>query len=234
MDILKIPRFLKMKSFWFLVGIMMMAVIGQNYTPLQLLIIPGALAMLALISTVVIIASSSSFIEKFVRLHKWRNRNNGSYSYSTIEVKTPSIWKFTLRTTWYSLAIIYNILAWTGGLDAMLNNLNKTPAMIGVFMPALFAALIINASTYLLTKSGLMFEDKRDGSKINLGREMTAKLDWAISPVLLLSLIYVIVTKLQAMLFVLTMMSDLAVFCFYAAFVGFYLLKKIQTKSINN
>lgn len=233
MNIVKIKRYLKTKAFWFSVVIAISSAIGQTYPPLQFLIIPHAMTMLALIPIGVAILSSSNFAEKFVRLHKWWHRNNGSYSYATIEVKMQPVWKSALKTTAYSFAIIYNILLWTGTLDTILNNPNKLPVMVVIFMPSLFAALVIHLSIYLLTKSGLMFEDKEDGSRINLGREMTSKLDWAISPILLVSLIYSVVTKPQTMPYVLMMMLVLFMFCYYAAFIGLYILKKYRINQLS-
>ena len=225
----KIKKILKSKILWFAVGISILNAIAQSNQSLWFLEIPFVMTMLAAIPAAISIACSPSFTQRFATLHKWLHQNHGSYMYATIEAKTPSVWKFALRTTLYSFAILCNIFSFTGMFDTISENTNKVIVLlIALSIPSLFAASIINVATYLLTKSGLMFENKEDGSKINLGREMSSNLGWAISPVVFTSLIYPLVTKLQIMSYILLAFVILFAFCFYAAILSYYLLEKFQ------
>ncbi|CUR52812.1 membrane protein of unknown function [Nitrosotalea devaniterrae] len=225
----KIKKILKSKITWFAVGISIPTAIAQGNQSLWFLGIPFAMTMLALIPAAISIECSPGFTQRFATLHKWRHQDHGSYTYATIEAKTPSVLKFSIRTTLYSFAIICNILTWTGMLDALSENANRVVIiMMLTSVPSLFAASIINVATYLLTKSGLMFENKEDSSRINLGREMSSNLEWAISPFIFTSLIYPLVTKPQIMLYILLAMLILFAFCFYTAIISYYLLKKFQ------
>lgn len=225
----QIRKFFKSWVTWFAIIISILAPFGQLNPSLWFLAVPFTGTILALMPAGLATMCSPGLTERFAKFHKRRNQDKGSYYYSTVGIKIPSVLKFSLRTTLYAFAIMCNVLSLTGMFETLSENINKTiVSLMMLSIPSLFIASIINVAIYLLTKSGLMFENKEDNSRINLGKELLSRFDWAISPIAFTSLIYPLVTKFHLMTFVLITMMVVFIFCFYAAFMSYYLLKKFQ------
>lgn len=152
------------------------------------------------------------------------------YSWSNIPVKNPSTLRFALSTTAYSFAITYNIAYWTGIEDAIFTTGAKLGLFVLIGFFSLFGAIITHVAIFLLTKSGLMCEDPSDGTKMNLGKNMLSKFDWAISPFVLISLGYSILKNIDELVTFSILGSIFGIFVvnLYASFFSFYFLKKVH------
>ena len=65
-----------------------------------------------------------------------------------------------------------------------------------------------------------MFENRKDGTKINLGSELQRKLEMIISPIALISFAHIVLTKSSNVESVLAMIFVLVVFSFYSTIVS--------------
>lgn len=217
----------KFKITWFVVGIGVLYFIGFFINDLRYLQIPFGITMLAVIPGGVAIETSVGFAVRFVRMHKWWHKSNVfSYSFYPGSIKLPSSFRFSLKNTLYTFAIMYAVLSWSGLADSIFNDANKLPAIAGITLLCLFGGSVFNVAMHLLIQSRLMFENKEDGSRNSLGSEMARRFGWAISPILLVSFAYSAVTTSVDLLLFLSTILTLGGLCLYSSFFSFYVLKR--------
>jgi len=217
----------KTKTFWFVAGVSILYFIGLFVPAYSYLQAPFAFLFFFTIPVGFAIEFSPALAARFVSIHKRWHKERYVYLYRPINSKPPSIWKYALRTAAYQFAIVYTIISYTG-IEEKFYQLNFIVNITLISIAALFVANIIHVAIYLLTRAGIMYTDKDDGSIINLGRELAGKLDWAISPFILISFTYSIITKSGNPYYVVTGISTVLVLTLIASAVSFFLLKRVH------
>lgn len=204
--------------------------IGSVMPMYQILQLPFGILIAGAMPGAVAIKFSVPFAVKFTKLHMKIHKKSYSYSWNTHDALDLRTWKFALRNTAYSFAIMYNIVSWTGIENDIFTNGAKLLLLAPIAFFSLFGAIITHVSIFLLTKSKLMYEDSGDGSKVNLGRDLLAKLDWAMSPIALISFGYGIWKNINEQFTLSLIFSIIFIFIIlmYSSFFSFYFLKKVH------
>lgn len=226
---------IRMKEFWAIVVIAILFMIGSVMPEYSLLQLPFGLVAAGAIPGVFAIRFSVPLAVKFVRMHKrWNKFRHKNYSYELIatDKENKSTIKFALLTTAYSFAIIYNVLSWTGIEETIFKTSRMIPVFAGIGVLSLFGAITTHVAIFLLKKIRFMYQDPSDCSKINLGREMETKLGWAISPIILISLIHSISTKSSDLFFSYGVVFGIFIITLYSSFFSFYFLKRVHLEKI--
>ena len=224
----KEKELLKLKETWFIAGLGVLFVIGWAIPTYFYLQFPLAFAFFFTIPGGFAIAYSPALAARFVSLHKKLYKGRYVYSYNQSTTKIPSIWKYAIRTAAYQFAIIYTIISYTG-IDEKFYQPHSFVTIITIFsIPALFCANIIHVAIYLLRRANVMYEDKEDGSRINLGRELAGKFDWAISPFILISFAQSIITKSGNPYYVAGGILTVLLLTVIASAVSFFFLKNVH------
>lgn len=223
----KEKRLLKTKTFWFVAVLGVLFFIGLIPTYFYLRY-PLAFVVFFTIPCGLAVAYSPALAARFVSFHKKWYKGRYTYSYNQATTKLPSIWKYAIRTTAYQFAIVYTVMSYTGIEEKFYQSNNFFPIIISISILALFCANIIHVAIYLLKRARIMYEDKEDGSKINLGRELAGKLDWAISPIILISFIHSIIIKSGNPYFIIIDILTVLFLTIIASAVSFFFLKNIH------
>ena len=227
---------LKTKIFWFVIALGILFTVGLTVPAYSFLQLPLQILFAGTIPGIFAIQCSIPFAVRFISLHKRFHKKSHSYVWSEIKPKDPPTWKFALSTTAYSFSITYNIMTWLGFEDEIFTTGNRLGLFVLIGLFSLFGAIITHVAIFLLTKSGLMYKDSSDGSRMNLGKEMLSKLDWAISPLVLISLGHGILKHINEPLTFSLLGSILGIFTvnLYASFFSFYFLKKVHSEKLMN
>lgn len=175
---------------------------------------------------VAVMAYSPEFAAKFVRVHKRFYGKKGTYTRLPNNDLVFSIWKSSLRTVLFLFAIIYTVLDWSGTSELILGKSAGVPVILGLGILALIVASIIEVSIYILKRYGQIFENEKDGTKINLGNELHRRLEFIVSPIALISFTRVILTKSFNVEFVVIMILTLVAISFYSTTISFLLLRR--------
>lgn len=179
--------------------------------------------MFGIIPLAAVASYSHKFASWFVGFHKRFYGKNGQYSKLPQDLKF-SILRSSSRTVISLFAIVYTVLDWSGANEFVFHNPTGVIAIMLLAFMAIVPASIFEGSTYLLKRYGLMFENKKNGTKINLGNELQHKLEYISSPIALISFTHAILTKSSNVESVLAMVFVLVVFSFYSTLVSFFLL----------
>lgn len=210
--------------------------VGDTYkfTFLWVLVLPFLFLTLSVLPVVLANSFSRDLAILFLKFHRFLNKNKCIYILETIEPGKPSLWKFPLKTVALTLAIFYNFFNRSGNLQIALSDLNFYRNTIDVILVSLCIASVVNVAIFILTRAGLMFANKDDKSKINLGREMSDRFNWALSPTVILSLGYYIATKSNLAVSI----PEITIFvslCSFSAFFSLIILRKwYLEKMVNN
>lgn len=222
---LAIKKELKSKIFWLSVAFAILVSLSYYFKELQFV---QAIFGMLILSTIPIVAATSfspEFAAKFVKIHMKRYKKKGTYTRLPNDLGF-SIWKSSGRTILYLFAIIYTVLDWSGTSELILGNPSKSLAILGLGIMALIAASIIEVSIYILKRYGQIFENEKDGTKINLGNELHHRLEFIVSPIALISFTRVILTKSFNVEFVVIMILTLVAVSFYSTTISFLLLRR--------
>lgn len=221
-----IKKELKSKVFWISVAFAIPISLSYYFKELQFLqVIFGALVLTTL-PGIAATAFSPEFAAKFVKFHMKWHKKKGTYTRLPNNLLGFSIWKSSLRTMGYLFAIIYTVLDWSGTSELILGNPSKSFAILGLGILALIAGSIIEVSIYLLKRYGQMFENTKDGTKINLGHELHHILEFIVSPIALISFTRVVLTKSFNVEFIVIMILTLAAVSFYSTTISFLFLRR--------
>lgn len=224
----KIKELLKSKAFWFVVSITVLFFISFIDEELEYLKFPFALTVFAVMPGLFAIQLSVPFAKRFVKLHKIRHKKP-FYKYTLSESRPlpPSSLGFSLRNLLYTFAIAFSVMSWTGTLEVFLtDSLNALGGLMSIIMLSLFVGSVLNVSIVLLKYSRIRIENTQEETRNSLGHDMASRFDWTISPILIISFAYSIVTSLNDLsLFVFTILF-IAGLCFYSSFFSFYFLKR--------
>lgn len=222
---LDVKKGLKSKIFWLSLAFASPISLSYIFKELQFVqAIYGAL-ILSTLPMIAATAYSPEFAAKFVKLHKRFCGKNGTYTRFPNDLRF-SIWKSSLRTVVCLFAIIYTVLDLSGTSELILGNPSKSLAILGLGIIALMVAPIIEVSIYLLKRYGQVFENRKDGTKINLGNELHRKLEYILSPIALISFTHMILTKSFNVEFVAIMILTLVAVSFYSTTISFLLLRR--------
>lgn len=164
---------------------------------------------------------------KFIKLHK-RFQRKTDYRYFFIENKIPaplSI-KFAFVNSLYTISIMYSFLNWTGSMNMSQEVSSLIGMMIVITMPSLLIGSVLHISSVLLKYTGLMFENKKEETTIKVGAEFNSKLQWVLSPILVISLVHSALVNDLDLPFFLGAVFAILVIGIFSSFVSFYVLKK--------
>lgn len=220
-----IKKELKTKTFWIAVAIAIPLPFSLIFKELQFVQGFYGMFVFAAIPLAAVASYSPKFASWFVGFHKRFYGKNGQYSKIPQDLKF-SILKSSSRTVIYIFAIVYTVLDWSGANEFVFRNPAGLIAIMLLAFMAIIPASIIEISPYLLKRYGLMFENRKDGTKTNLGNELQRKLESVISPIALISFTHTVLTKSANVESVLAMIFVLVVFSFYSTIVSFFLLRR--------
>lgn len=221
-----IKKELRSKRFWISVAFAIPISLSYYFKELQFVqAIYGAL-ILSTIPMVAVMAYSPEFAAKFVRVHKRFYGKKGTYTRLPNNDLGFSIWKSSLRTVLFLFAIIYTVLDWSGTSELILGKLAGVLVILALSILALIAASIIEVSIHLLKRYGQIFENRKDGTRINLGNELHHRLEFIVSPIALIFFTRVILTKSFNIQFVVIMILTLVSVSFYSTTISFLLLRR--------
>lgn len=224
-----IKKELRSKVFWLSIAFAVPFILSQFFKELQFLQgIYGAL-ILAIIPGVAATSFSPELAAKFVKFHMKRYEKKGTYTRLPNDLLGFSIWKSSGRTILFLFAIIYTVLDWSGASEFILRNPSGSLAILALGIMALILASIIEVSIYLLKRYGQIFENKKDGTKINLGNELHRVFEFIVSPIALISFTRTILTKSFNVEFIVIMIFTLVAVSFYSTMISFLLLRRKKT-----
>lgn len=220
-----IKKELRSKRFWISLALAIPVSLSYYFKELQFLQAILGVMILSTIPMVAAMSYSPEFAAKFVIFHKRFYEKKGTYTRLPNDLGF-SIWKSSLRTILYLFAIVYTVLDWSGTSEFILGKPTGSVALLGLGMMALIAAPIIEVAIHLLKRYGQIFENKKDGTRINLGNELHRMLELVISPIALISFTHMILTKSFNVEFILIMISTLVMVSFYSTTISFLLLRR--------
>jgi len=218
------------KAFWVIFPVGILFMIGTIIPAYQILQLPFGILIVGAMPGLFAIKFSIPFSVRFAKIHmKWHKKSH-TYNWNELNTKDPSTWKFAIRTSAYSFAIIYNIVSWSRIEEVIFINVNKLILITPIAVFSLLGAIIIHVSIFLLTKSGLMYENIEDGTRMSLGRDLLTRLDWAIGPMALISLGYSVWKNIYEPFTLSFIFSLIFIFVIilYSSFFSFYFLKKVH------
>lgn len=220
-----VKKELKSKTFWIAVAIAIPLPFSLVFKELQFVQDFYGMFMFSAIPLAAVVSYSHKFASWFVGFHKRFYGKTGQYSKLPQDLKF-SILKSSSRTVIYIFAIVYTVLDWSGANEFVFRNPTGLIAIMLIAFMAIIPASIMEISPYLLKRYGLMFENGKDGTKINLGGELQRRLEFIISPIALISFAHAIFIKSSNIESVLVMIFVLVVLSFYSTIVSFFLLRR--------
>jgi hypothetical protein len=224
-----IKKELKSKWFWISIASATPLVLSHFFKELQFLQGIYGVLIFAIIPGVAATSFSPELAAKFVKFHMRFYGKKGTYTRLLNDDLKFSIWKSSGRTILFLFAIIYTVLDWSGASEFILRNLNGSVAILALGIMALILASIIEVSIYLLKRYGQIFENKKDGTKINLGNELHRVFEFIASPIALISFTRTILTKSFNVEFTVILMLVLVMVSFYSTMISFLLLRRKKT-----
>ncbi len=169
----------------------------------------------------------------FVKIHRFLNRKkNVSYyisnEFSFTEIRLPT---FVVMTVIHSVAMTYLIVRIFTPFVAKDLLSDAVFLMITMWMCSWFA-FALGFASWLLTRSGLMFENKTDGTRINLGVDMQNKLTQAIGYQAAATLIVLIISNLSNFSVLMTMAMAIAFIILPSSLFSIYIIKKKHSSAM--
>jgi hypothetical protein len=130
------------------------------------------------------------FAYRYVQFHKWRHRKEAysEYKYQTVFAHTVPRMRFIARSIIVTVFGIMSIVLSIAGVNPEFQKSQSGVVLIILAMlPAIFLAPSLNFASWLLTKSGTMYENKSDGTRVNLGNELRRDLEFVVGTTALLN-----------------------------------------------
>lgn len=149
---------------------------------------------IALVPTILTMILAVPFVYHLLRIHKlYYTRIHGRIFDTTAEYiyKPDTIFPHNpprLRTVAISTVItVFGIISIVVSITGINSSFFKGNAGIDLLivslLPAIFFAPSINISSWLLTRAGVMFENRSDGMRVNIGNEMRRNLQFIVGPI---------------------------------------------------
>lgn len=232
--VIKFPdvrKTLKSKFFWItLVLAILMAVgtvNGQQNSELWYLQIPFAVMIISSIPAMSAHVLSIRFGLGFIWIHRnllnFTSRNNISYYSKNVYSDNQSNRNFALYNLWYASGITFLLLRFSG-ID--LSNLVQLSILTigGVLFSIVFASGI-NFAIFLIKRKAIFFENKKDGSVINLGSDLRRIINYSLGPLQIIFFIYTIIVESDILFFAISLGIVLLI-CGGGSVTSYLILKK--------
>lgn len=154
-----------------------MAIIAFNVKSLEVLAIPYVALMIGTLPGIAALSVSTFFALRFVSFHRLQNgkKNVRYYFDSQYADESLPVARIVGWAAIHSVALAYLIGRVTGFLFHK-NVANDPVAMMVLMWAASWFAFALSFASWLLTRSGYMFENTHDGTRTNLGVEMNKTL----------------------------------------------------------
>ena len=200
---------------------------GQQNSELWYLQIPLAAMIISSIPAMSAQALSIRFGLGFIWIHKnllnFANQNNISYYINNAYSDNQSYRNFALYNLWYASGITFLLLRFSG-ID--LSNMAQLSILTigGVLFSIVFASGI-NFAIFLIKKKAIFFENKKDGSVINLGSDLRRIINYSLGPLQIIFFIYTIIVESDILFFAISMGIALLL-CGGGSVTSYLILKK--------
>jgi hypothetical protein len=218
-------KVLHSKRLWISIAIAIPFGLSLYFKELSNLQLIYALFILTTLPFVAATSYSPEFAANFIKLHERFHKKKGIYIKMPSDLRF-SIWKSAGRTVVYVFAMIYTILDWSGISETVFGSPGKLVFLVALVLMTLIIASIFEVSIFLLRRYGLIFENKNDGTRINLGEDLHRKLDYIASPIALVSFTHTVLTKSFNLQFVVIMLLTFVAISFYSTTISFLMLRR--------
>lgn len=232
----KLRKEVKTKGFWITVVIVTIAGTAYAYGQIHaesLYQIPFAIIIMATLPGIAALGFSVDFAVMFIKFHRFFQRkirkNHVTYYTKKQFSVEPRTRNLILTNVLYSFGLIFFILR-SVGIERITNG-NIMVLIIGSFFLSLIFASGLNIAIYLMRKQGIMFENTKDGSRINLGSQFNDRIIIFVAPLQIASFLYVIFTEIDLLGFFISLGISLG-FCLGSSAFSFYFLKKIHAEKL--
>jgi hypothetical protein len=170
---LDVVKYFRLKETWIAAAIAVMAVIAFSVKSLELLAIPYVVLIIGTLPGMAALSISTSFALTFVFFHRlFCGKKNVRYYFDSQYVdENMHLSRLVGWAAIHSIAMAYLIARVTGFLFHRDIANDPVTMMILMWMSSWFAFALAFGS-WLLRRSGYMFENTVDGTRINLGVEM--------------------------------------------------------------
>lgn len=226
-----IRKTLRSKFFWvsttISITLSLMTVYGQQNPEFWYLSIPLGLLVIGVIPAisahVLSVRTALFLIYTHRNLVNFSNRNNISYILKESQFESPSYRNFALYNLWYASGITFLLLRFS---DIELSNINQLVplTMSGVLLSIVFASGL-NFAIFLIQKKRVFFENKKDGSLINLGSDLRRIINYGLGPLQIIFFVYLVVMESDILLFAIAIGVAL-LFCGCGSITSYFILKK--------
>lgn len=170
---------------------------------LEFLEIPYVMVALGFLPGVAVLGLSVKFASAFLKFHKyflksnrwpWNKNKQFHYNQITEYADEPKLKRLALFTMLRVFAITYNIFALTEFLNPAIGQPEiRFVLIIGDSFLALMIAPFIDVSIKLLRVSGIIFEEKKEGYRLHMGKELESRLDQIIGVSGIISFAYLFI-----------------------------------------
>jgi hypothetical protein len=152
------------------------------------------------------------------------NRTHLKYYVDSTFTEKESYRRFAAYNIWYTLGITF-ILLQISGINFENTTSMMTLTMLYVFNGLIFASAI-NFAIFLIKKKSIFFENKMDGSKINLGSDLRKIINSGLAPIQILVFLYPLFTEFDIIVpFFISLGLTLGI-CFIASLTSYFVLKR--------
>ena len=227
----RLRKEVRTKFFWATIALATVTTIGNvygHYNPTFVYLqIPFAVLIMGTLPVVASAVLSVRFGLFFVWMHKnilnLRNKDKITYvvdeRYSENELYT----NFVGYNVWYSVGITFLLIKYSG------ISTNNTLQLLSFTAAAVFLGIIlasgINFAVFLIKKRSIFVENKKDGSRINLGNDIRRLINFSLAPLQGIFLIYALVIENNIIPFLITLGFTLLI-CFVSSLASYFILKK--------
>lgn len=224
-------RELRTKNFWIIMAISLPIAIGSvygqtnsNYSYLQ---IPMAVMVMGTIPAMASTVLSVRIALIMIWIHKnginFQNKKDVTYLTDEKYVEKKSYMNYAINNIWYSIGITFIILRIFGGETLDQQQLTVI-TMLSIFLGIIFASGI-NFAIFLIKNKAIYCENKKDGSRVNVGNDLKRIINFGLAPIQIIFFTYAIIMENNYISFFITL-GITSLICFIASLTSYFLLKK--------
>lgn len=142
-----------------------------------------------LVPTAFTISLTVPFSYHYIRYHRWRHRKAApSYKSDTMFQHTPPRMRIVARSIVISVFGIISLIVSIAGVNRdFLTSNSGLVLLIFSTLPAIFFAPSLNITSWIMTRKGIMYENRLDGTRLNMGDELRRSLESIIGPIALVN-----------------------------------------------